>query len=139
VRALERDADDPARRERARQRFPVYAQVVKAAVDAGVTVVPGTDALLSGFLLRRELELYAQAGIPAARVLAMATLGAARTMRRDGASGSIAPGKDADLIIVDGDPTRDIGDLRRVQVVIKGGWRLDPAELLRLVSIRPAG
>jgi hypothetical protein len=138
LRALQRDIPDAAGRERWVTLFPVLQQIIKAAHDAGVTVVPGTDSLLAGFLLRRELALYVEAGIPAARVLRMATYDAARNMRREATSGSLAPGKDADLIVIDGDPTRDITDLARVQVVIKQGWRFDPAELERLVSLAPA-
>jgi imidazolonepropionase-like amidohydrolase len=139
LRSLQRNLPDAETRARWTTLFPVFQQVVKAAHDAGVTVVPGTDSLLAGFLLRRELALYVEAGIPAARVLRMVTYDAARNMRREASSGSIAPGKDADLIIIDGDPTRDIADLARVQVVIKQGWRFDPAALERLVSLAPAG
>ena len=135
-RLLERGAA-PAEQQAARRRlFPVLLQIVKAAHDAGVAVLPGTDSSLTGFLLHRELALYVEAGIPAARVLRMATYDAARTMKRDGQSGSIAPGKVADMILIDGDPARDIADLARLEVVIKSGRPYQPAELYRLVSLR---
>jgi imidazolonepropionase-like amidohydrolase len=136
-RELERDPD-PADEATARTTFAAYARAVKAAADAGVQIVPGTDTPLGGFLLRRELELYVAQGILPTRVLQMATTGAARNMKRDRTSGSIAPGKDADMVVIDGDPTRDIRDLEHVASVIKGGAVMDPAELLRLAHVGPA-
>jgi hypothetical protein len=78
-------------------------QLGKRAYDRKIPIVAGTDGT-PGFTLHRELENYAEAGIPNAEVLAIATLGAAKIMHVDRTSGSIAPGKDADLVIVDGDP-----------------------------------
>jgi imidazolonepropionase-like amidohydrolase len=138
ARRVGRESIAAAAQARRRAAFGEMGRAVRAAVDAGVTVVPGTDAVLPGFMLHRELELYVEAGLAPARVLRMATLDAARHMKRDRRSGSIAPGKDADLILVDGDPSRDIRDLRRVHLVIKGGRTLRPSALLDAVSIRPA-
>jgi adenine deaminase len=61
------------------------------------------------------------AEIPAPKVLQIATLGAACVMKHDGQLGSIAPGKLADLVIIDGNPTVNIHDLRNVITVIKDG------------------
>ena len=96
--------------------------------DSGVQIVAGTDGL-AGFQLPHELELYVDAGIPAPAVLQLATLGAARVMKHDNELGSIDPGKLADLIIIDGDPTTDIHALRRVTSVIKDGLLFDPREI----------
>ena len=71
--------------------------------------------------LQRELELDAQAGIPPAGVLKLATLGAARIMKRDSELGSIAPGKLADVVLVDGNPVANISDVRKTVVVVKNG------------------
>jgi imidazolonepropionase-like amidohydrolase len=65
--------------------------------------------------------LYVQAGIPPAEVLRIATLGAAGVMKHDDQLGSVAPGKLADLDIIDGDPSTNISDVRRVVTVIKDG------------------
>jgi imidazolonepropionase-like amidohydrolase len=111
--------------------------MVKLLYDAGVTIVAGTDAT-PGFTLHRELELYVEAGIPAPDVLRIATLGAARVMQRDRELGSIAPGKLADLILVDGDPARNISDIRRTHVVIKGGVLFDPVKLYESVGVAPS-
>lgn len=109
---------------------------VRAAHEAGVPILPGTD-LMPGFGLHRELELYVEAGIPAPEVLRLATIGAARVMGMDDELGSIEPGKLADLILVDGDPTTDIRDIRRVVTVIKDGRVYDPAAIYRALGIEP--
>ena len=74
------------------------------------------------------MELLVRAGIPAPEVLALATRGAARVMGMEDELGSVE-GKLADLIIVDGDPTRDIRDIRRVMTVVEDGRVYDPAAI----------
>jgi imidazolonepropionase-like amidohydrolase len=87
--------------------------------------------------LQRELELYVEAGIPPAQVLRIATIGAARIMKRDGELGSIAPGKLADLILIEGDPARRISDIRRVSLVVKDGSLYESAALYKSIGVRP--
>jgi hypothetical protein len=106
--------------ERYRDSFRGLLAMVKALYDNHITIVAGTDAM-AGFSLHRELELYVQAGIPPAEVLRIATLGAAGVMKHDDQLGSVAPGKLADLDIIDGDPSTNISDVRRVVTVIKDG------------------
>src|SRR5262245_12279371 len=115
--------------QRYRDSYRAMQNLVKALYDAGVTIVAGTDAM-AGFAYHRELELYVDSGIPASDVLRIATLGAARVMKRDGESGSLAAGKLADMILVDGDPTKNISDIRRVVLTVKDGAVYDPAKLL---------
>ena len=122
--------------ERYRESSKALLRMIKMLHDAGVTLVAGTDAT-PGFALHRELELYAEAGIPANEVLRIATLGAARVMKRDTELGTIAPGKLADLILIDGDPTRRIGDIRRVSLVVKDGRVYEPAALYKSIGVRP--
>ncbi len=122
--------------QRYRDSFVAFERMVKTMYDGGVTIVAGTDGL-SGFGLHRELELYAEAGIPAPAVLRLATLGAARVMHRDGELGSVAAGKLADLIIVDGHPEQRISDIRRVMYVMKDGRVYDPAALYAAVGVQP--
>jgi hypothetical protein len=139
ARRLQRDAVAVGDQERRRNGFAAFREAVRAAIDAGMTVVPGTDALLPGFMLHRELELYVELGVAPARVLRMATLDAARNMKLDARTGSIAPGKSADMILIDGEPTRDIRDLRKVDLVIKDGSTLSPQALLDVIGIRSPG
>jgi hypothetical protein len=111
-------------------------KMVKLLYDSGVPIVAGTDDL-AGFVLHTELEYYVAAGIPAAKVLQIATLGGARVMKHDDQRGSIAPGKLADLILVDGDPTVKVSDIRRVVTVIKDGNVFDAAALYQALGVRP--
>ena len=66
------------------------------------------------------------------------TLGAEHVMKHDGQSGSIARGKVADLILVEGDPTARISDIRRVVLVIKEGTIYDAAALYKALGVAPA-
>ncbi len=104
---------------------------------AGVPLVPGTDAL-EGFYLHRELELWVQAGIPAARVLQHATLGSAHVLRLDQSLGAVEAGYSADLILVDGNPVQDIRAVRRITMVMKAGAGYFPAQIYPVLGIRPA-
>jgi imidazolonepropionase-like amidohydrolase len=70
-------------------------------------------------------------------VLAIATLGAARVMKRDKTSGSIAPGKDADLVIIDGNPLANMRDVRNVVTVVKSGMVIDAVAAQGALSIGP--
>ncbi|MBV8859438.1 MAG: amidohydrolase family protein [Acidobacteria bacterium] len=122
--------------ERYRESEKALLRMIKMLYDAGVPIVAGTDAT-PGFALHRELELYAEAGIPSNEVLRIATLGAARVMKRGGELGSVAPGKLADLILVEGDPARRVSDIRRVSLVVKDGVVYEPAALYKSIGVRP--
>ena len=122
--------------QRYKDSFTAMLRMVKLMHDSGITIVAGTDAF-AGFSYFRELELYAQAGIPAPEVLQIATLGAARVMKLDKTLGSVSTGKFADLIVVDGHPAANVSDLRKVSVVMKNGVIYRPAELDKAVGITP--
>lgn len=111
-------------------------RMVKLLHDSGITLVAGTDDL-PGFTLHRELEMYVQAGIPAPEALRIATLNAAKVLRRAGDLGTIAPGKLADMILVDGDPARRIGDIRNTELVVKDGKVYEVAALYRSIGVLP--
>jgi hypothetical protein len=116
--------------------FPAMLRLLKAINDAGVTIIPGTDAL-AGYTLHHELELYARAGIAPSEVLRMATWTPALVMGVNKDCGVIAPGKLADMILVDGDPTKNIQDISRITTVIKGGKVYDPAAIEKALGIAP--
>jgi imidazolonepropionase-like amidohydrolase len=129
--SLQADSVEAKRANRA------YLRVIKRLHDAGVTIVPGTD----GSSLNNELEHYVQAGIPAAQVLQLATLGSARVMRDDALYGSVAVGKVADLVLINGKPTERIADLRNIELVIRAGRAYTPKALTDAASTstyRPA-
>jgi imidazolonepropionase-like amidohydrolase len=129
------EADSPTR-ERYRASFRKALEVLGRLDRAGITLVPGTDAV-AGFTLHREYELWTQAGIPPARVLQHATTGAARVLGLDHEIGRVAPGLSADLALVDGDPTKDISAVRRVAMVVKQGDVFFPAEIYPALGIKP--
>jgi hypothetical protein len=123
-----------------RKSYARMVEMVGVLHRAGVQLVAGTD-MLSGFGLHRELELYVQAGIPAPEVLQLATLGSARVMKRDKELGSVEAGKLADLVLVEGDPTKDISAMRRTRLVVKDGVLFEPSrihEALGVTPLRPA-
>ena len=96
--------------------------------QAGVPIVAGTDGF--GIEIVRELEIYVEAGLSTAQALAAATIVPARLVRQDGTTGSVKVGKAADLVLVEGDPSARIGDLRQTRVVMLDGKLLD-ADALR--------
>jgi imidazolonepropionase-like amidohydrolase len=95
---------------------------------AGIPIVAGTDG--SGIEIIRELEIYIDAGFTPAEALAAATIVPARLTGKDKKTGSIKVGKSADLVLVEGDPSVRIGDLRQTRVVLLDGKVFD-ADALR--------
>jgi imidazolonepropionase-like amidohydrolase len=123
--------------ERYEKGYGVMMAMVKALHDKGIPIVAGTDNM-AGFSLHRELELYVEAGIPAVDALRSATIVPARVMKMDKDLGSIAPGKLADMILVDGDPTADIRNIRRVRLTIRDGVLYTPVKLYEEIGVKPA-
>lgn len=117
-----------------RASYANMVRMVKKLHDSGIQIVAGTD-MGSGYALDRELEIYNKAGIPATEVLRIATLEAAKVMHCDQNFGSITPGKYADMILVSGDPTARISDIRSVDLVMKNGSLYRPAELYQAFGI----
>ncbi|HMG05203.1 MAG TPA: amidohydrolase family protein [Chthoniobacterales bacterium] len=117
-----------------REAFPAMLRLLKAVFGAGITIIPGTDAL-PGYSLHHELELYVRAGIPAAEVLRLATLTPSQVMGITKDLGLIAAGKLADMVLIDGDPAKNIRDTRNITTVIKGGKIYDPAAIEKAMGI----
>jgi len=123
-------------RAKFRASYAALLRMIKAAWDRKIPIVAGTDAV-AGLSLSHELELYVQAGIPPADVLALATIGSARVMGKDREAGSIAVGKRADVALIDGDPTRDIATVRNMDAVVCRGVVYDPGELFTAMGMLP--
>lgn len=104
--------------------FDNMLKMLKLLHSSGITFVPGTDDF-PGFALHRELELYAKAGVSNKEVLQKATLISARVAGKENEVGSIEVGKKANLILVDGDPVKNISDIRRVEFTMKNGHLYD--------------
>ncbi len=96
--------------------------------EAGGVLVAGTDQS-SGPALHRELELMADAGIPASEIIRIATLNGAIFLGKEREMGSIEEGKIADMILLGADPTIDINNAKEILEVIKGGRIVDRASL----------
>jgi imidazolonepropionase-like amidohydrolase len=111
--------------------------VVRALHAHGVPIVAGTDQAVPGHSIHREIELYVEAGLTPMAAIQSATLVPAKAMKLDAELGTIAPGKRADLIVVDGDPLADIRNLRRVTTVVTGGRAYETGPLWQLVDFTP--
>ena len=111
-------------------------EIVKYMYQDGITIVAGTDMGFPGYSLDRELELYVDAGLTPMEAIQTATITPARVMNKESVSGSIEAGKQADIIIVDGDPLENIRDVRKVSTVIKDGNIYDPATLHHIAGFQ---
>ena len=120
-----------------RASFKKLEALVEAMHKAGVPIVAGTDG--SGMELVRELELYVDAGFTPVEALQAATVAPARLQHVDDKTGSIAVGKNADLVLVDGDPSKTIGDLRHTRLVTMDGGLMNCDDLRKAggISGRP--
>lgn len=112
-----------------RKSFTKMVGLVGRLHRAGVPIVAGTDGY--GLELVREIELYQQSGLSNAEALQTATIVPAKLTGMADRTGSIAAGKTADVILVNGDVSQDLGNLRHVDTVFLDGYRLDAAALRR--------
>src|SRR5262249_49351945 len=117
--------------------YAAMLTMTRKMYDAGIPILAGTDAL-SGIMLHRELELEVKAGIPPVKALQIATLDAARLLKQENELGSIARGKLADLVLTDGNPAEQIGDVRRCRIVVKDGVLYQSDRLYAAVGIKAA-
>ena len=120
--------------ERYERSYQAMVRMVGEVYRAGIPIVAGTDTL-AGFGLHRELELYVEAGIPPAEVLTLATLGSAKIAGRAERLGTIEAGKLADFILVDGDPTTDMSDIRKVTLTVKDGTIFHPTDMYQAIGV----
>jgi imidazolonepropionase-like amidohydrolase len=118
-------------------RFRAMLTTVRVLHAAGIPIVAGTDQAVPGFSLDREIELYVRAGFTPMEAIQAATLAPARAMGMETESGTIEPGKRADVIVVDGNPLENISDIRKVSAVFAAGRMFQPAPLLTSVGFKP--
>jgi imidazolonepropionase-like amidohydrolase len=115
-----------------RASFRKMTDLAQALHKAGVMIVAGTDG--SGLEIVRELELYVESGFTPAEALQTATINPARLVKADSTTGSIAVGKKADMVLVDGDPSTRVGDARRSVWIMSAGRLINADELRTTVG-----
>ncbi|HZQ93128.1 MAG TPA: amidohydrolase family protein [Terriglobales bacterium] len=107
-------------------------QNVKRALAAGIPIVTGSGAgnplIFAGPGLHRELALLVKAGMTPIQAITAATRNTAASMGKDADSGTIETGKLGDLVLLDADPLADIGNLAKINTVLRGGRKITPDE-----------
>jgi imidazolonepropionase-like amidohydrolase len=121
--------------------FPKARQLEVDFFRAGGLLILGTDptgggGVIAGFSNQRAVELLAESGLTPLEAIKVATLNGATYLGRADRTGSIAVGKQADLMVVDGNPAAQIADIRKVSIVFKEGIGYDPAKLIASVKGR---
>lgn len=120
------------------QALPHQKALVKRLHDTGVTLVCGTDLanprVYPGFSLHREMELFAECGIPAAAAVRAATITAARLCQVDDRLGRISAGATASFVVLRANPLEDVRNYSRIDAVaLRGRW-LDRERLDALLA-----
>ncbi len=136
LKTAEFDIPDDATAARYNKSYDKMVDFVGRMYRAGVPILAGTDGL-AGFTLQHELELYVKAGMTPAQALQIATWNGAKYSRVLEDRGSIAVGKRADMILVDGEPTKNISDIRNIALVIKNGSAYYPGDVYDALGIKP--
>jgi len=121
--------------------FPKALALERAFDRAGGLLIAGTDptgsgGVIPGFSNQRQIELLVEAGFTPVEAVQIGTSNGAKYLGRDTLIGTIAAGKQADLVVVTGDPSTTIADIRNVDTVFKRGVGFDPAKLVASVSGR---
>jgi imidazolonepropionase-like amidohydrolase len=135
-----RPADKPSRRDGAAL-FKRDMELERAFAAAGGLLIAGLDptgngGVVPGFGDQREIELLVEAGFSPVEAIKIATLNGAIYLGRQDQIGSIAAGKNADLVVVKGDPSARISDVENVEIVFKDGVGYDSQKLLDSVKGR---
>ncbi|WP_306209895.1 amidohydrolase family protein [Actinoplanes sp. RD1] len=128
---------DAAQREIFAGQFALQLRLVKILAEEGAPLLAGTDAVgaawvVPGASLHDEFDLLAQAGLSPLRILRAATVDPARFLRRERDAGVVEAGKEADLVLLDADPTTAVAHLHAVSGVIRQGRHHDSAALAGL-------
>jgi imidazolonepropionase-like amidohydrolase len=111
----------------------------RAFVAAGGLLMAGLDptgngGIVAGFGDLREVELLVEAGFTPLEAIKIASFNGAKFLGEESRIGSIAPGKQADLMIVKGNPATNIADIEKVELVFKDGMGYDSEKLIQSVQ-----
>ena len=116
--------------------FDTIIETLTLMNDKGILLVPGTD-LGGSFAYHRELELFGKLGMSPAQVLRRATYDMAEYLNQDQELGSIEKGKYADFFLVPGDPTANLKEIKRIQMVVSNGTVYFPSDIYPFFGIEP--
>ncbi len=129
------DASDSATLEQLRKEQQFEYEFVKAGGHLMAGVDPtGNGGAMAGFGDLRNLELLVEAEFTPVEAIKIATLNGAKWLKVDDRVGTIAPGKQADLVVIQGNPAAKISDVRNVKTVFKDGVGYDPEKLIQSVA-----
>jgi imidazolonepropionase-like amidohydrolase len=131
------DSPEGLKMRKSMGQYPIDMKIARdnllRAWKAGVTLVTGSDAgnmlVFHGPTVQRELELWVEAGIPIQVALQAATLNGAKSLRAEGRIGSVEKGKEASLLVVDGNPLEDVKATEAISFVIFKGEKINRTEL----------
>lgn len=115
-----------------RDTYPRQLALTKLLSDAGVRMIAGTDGgsyLGPGLTLRQEFAELADAGLSLLTILQMTTINAAQYLDREDAMGTVEPGRDADLVLLDADPLERVDNLHRIAGVVRAGFHYSRSDL----------
>jgi hypothetical protein len=133
---LNTGTDDSSRLKRGKIIMKDFKDIVNALYKDSIAIVCGTDMGFPGYSVFRELELYVGSGLTPMQAIETATITPANVMKLDAQYGSVEAGKNADVIIVDGDPLQNIRNIRKVETVIKDGNIYDPVQLHKIAGFQ---
>jgi imidazolonepropionase-like amidohydrolase len=107
---------------------PIAQENLRKIHAAGGIIAIGTDQTI-GPAVHREMELIQAVGIPASDIVTIATLNGARHLGKDKETGSIEPGKIADMLLLSADPTTDVNNIKQIYWVMKSGKLIEEDKL----------
>jgi len=128
--------------------WALQLRLTKLLDDAGAPMMTGTDSggvghwEISGVALHQEIDLLHQAGLKPLAILQMTTVNGAKFLHRDDRMGTVAVGKNADLVLLDANPVASAANLHRVNAVVRSGNYYGKEALERLkqdAAARAAG
>jgi hypothetical protein len=115
--------------------YPCQLELTKLFADHGVSMMTGTDGgamMAPGLTLRQEFAELAKAGLSALKILQMTTVNPAEYLGRQDTMGTVEPGRHADVVILDANPLEDVGNLHRINAVVRAGKHFSAADLAAL-------
>jgi imidazolonepropionase-like amidohydrolase len=121
--------------------LPKAMALERAFARAGGLLIAGTDptgsgGVIPGFSNQRQIELLVEAGFAPIEAITIGTLNGARYLGREKRIGTLTPGKQADIVVLNGNPAASVADIRKVEIVFREGVGYDPAKLIESVTGR---